>query len=166
MGIGQQNMQSSLRDVMTELYSIISGPPGPRDWARAEILYHPSAVMVRANSATTAQAGSRVFSLDEYTQETQEMLSRGTFYETEIGHKAYVFGDVAQIISVYEACLENADCIRSWRGVNMIQCLRQNDCWKIVNIMWDVERPGHEISPDMLNIISEDTAPLKSQAGA
>ncbi len=159
-------MQSSLRDVTTELYAIISGPPGPRDWTRAQKLYHPSAVMIRANSATAPQEGSREFSLEEYIRETQEMLSTGTFYETEIGHHASIFGDVAQIISIYEACFENADNICAWRGVNMIQCIRQNGDWKIVNIMWDVERPGHEIEPDMINLNSDSATPLKSQAGA
>jgi hypothetical protein len=137
----------SVDALLTALYDVISGPPGPRDWNRFRSLFMPSA---RLTSATKAPDGSvRVHpnAVEDYATRGGAYFLKNGFFEKPVVNRVFTFGNMAQVLSSYESrhALGEAPFAR---GINSIQMTFDGKRWWIVNILWDEERPDNPLPKD------------------
>lgn len=134
--------------VIDEMYAMISGPAGPRDWARQAAVFHREARQMRTGVDGSGKPWIKIMSLDEYRETTTPFFAANAFYEIEIARRIDVFGNMAQVWSAYEArTAPDADPVER-RGVNSIQLYRdETGRWRIISIIWDNEREGLKIAP-------------------
>ncbi len=83
-----------------------------------------------------------VMSFDEYIDSTETILADVEFSEFEIKHEARIFGNVAQVASVYESTFKTGTEEIHGRGVNFFNLIYDGSTWLIMSIVWDNEREG------------------------
>lgn len=135
--------------VINEMYAMISGPAGPRDWTRQGNCFHPEARQIRTTIGADGVAELTIMTLDDYAANTAPFFASHDFYEIEIGRRVELFGTIAHAWSAYEA--------RDWldpaaaperRGINSIQLTKDPELgWRIIAMIWDNERPGLALNP-------------------
>lgn len=137
---------SPFKTITESLYDCLSGPAGERDWQRLRTLYHPQARLIRHGQSRIDAADGQVMDLDTYIAGVAPLLRSMDFREWEIEHRAWRFGRVAQVISVYGSRFGSGREASEGRGVNFIQLQQQDDGhWLVTSIIWDNERPGLEL---------------------
>lgn len=136
-----------LDGLIRALYRSISGASdAARDWSLQARLFHPAARQMR----TGVEDGSpwiRAMTPHEYRENAGELLRGRPFFEVEIGRTVQRFGNIAHVLSTYEAREDPDDPAVERRGVNSIQCYHDGRRWWIVNMIWDNERPGQTLPP-------------------
>lgn len=139
---------ASIDGVVQALYEVISGPAGaPRDWERERKLFFPGARLVPTRLGPDGRPVADVFDLDGYIASRTPMFEKDSFFETEIGRRTFVFGNIAHVLSSYE--LSRAQGEKPFvRGVNSIQLYHDGKRWWVLSIVWDSERPGNPL-PDV-----------------
>ena len=138
-----QDDERAIGAVVDAMYDMISGPAGPRDWARQAESFHPDARQMRTGLGADGRAWMKIMSLEDYQADTTPFFAANPFYEVETGRRIQVFGNMAHVWSVYEArrALDDGDPER--RGINSIQLFKDPaHGWRIVSMIWDNERPG------------------------
>ena len=132
--------------VVDEMYAMISGPAGPRDWSRQPAVFHPDSRQIR----TWIENGKpvmKMMSRDQYAADTTPYFAANDFFEVEIARKITVFGNMAHVWSAYEARRAPDDTTPERRGINSIQLFRdEHGHWSIISMIWDNERDGVTIS--------------------
>jgi hypothetical protein len=127
--------------VVDEMYAMISGPAGPRDWSRQANCFLPDAQQVRTWVDEDGRPQRLVMSLDEYAASTTPFFAANPFYEIETERRIHVFGNVAHAWSAYEARTSPDDGPAERRGINSIQLFRDPELgWRIIHMIWDNER--------------------------
>jgi len=134
--------RTDFRDYTRKLYEIVSAPEGSRDWQAERSLYHPDARLVRTGINDDGSSFAKVMSVEEFIENADEMLAGAEFSETEIGHEARIFGNVAQVASFYEKSLRSDTEESHGRGVNFFNLIYDGSNWLIMSIVWDNERDG------------------------
>ena len=130
-----------------EMYAMISGPKGPRDWSRQANCLHPQARQIRTWVDEAGRPAMKMMSVDDYARDTAPYFTANAFYEIEIGRRVQVFGNIAHVWSAYEARPSLEDPEPERRGINSIQLFRDPERgWRIISMIWDNERDGLEIS--------------------
>src|SRR6187549_1434263 len=86
-----------------EMYAMISGPAGPRDWSRQANSFLPEAKQVRTWVDADGNAQMLSMSLGDYAANTTPFFAENPFYEVETGRRIDRFGNIAQVWSHYEA---------------------------------------------------------------
>ncbi len=128
------------------LYEVISGPAGPRDWARFRSLFHTDAFM----AAFTPKRELRKFSPAQYVQNNGPFFMKNSFNEKEIGRKVNQFGNVAQVFTAYEFIAGTNPPLNK-RGINSIELIKEKGRWFIMSITWDEESKDQPIPAAYLN---------------
>ena len=124
-----------------EMYAMISGPAGPRDWSRQAKCFLPDARQVRTWIDEQGRARKLSMTLDEYSANTTPFFAENAFYEVETDRRVDVFGNIAHVWSHYEARRSTSDNDVERRGINSIQLFRDPDRgWRIIHMIWDNER--------------------------
>jgi hypothetical protein len=127
--------------VIDEMYAMISGPKGPRDWSRQANCFLPEARQIRASADEQGRSAMTVMTLDEYARDTTPFFATNDFFEIETSRRIDVFGNIAHVWSGYEARASLDDAEPERRGINSIQLFRHPDRgWRIVHMIWDNER--------------------------
>jgi len=144
---------SSQDAIIAALYDVISGPAGPRDWARDRTLYHPDAgwhmpVGPRRDGADGVML--RVLTLEEYQAQAGRHFAENGFHETEIARRVERFGNIAHVFSTYESRHSPDDAEPFARGINSIELMWDGERWWVVSILWDTEREGLPIPAEFL----------------
>src|SRR3982750_2658985 len=115
-------MKDPLDRIIEEMYAQVSFEPGTRpDWRRQRELFVPHARLVRINDN-----GVFEFTLDEYERDFEKMIDSGvlpSFWEAEIWRDTFLLGNMAHVLSAYEARHQRGGEIIN-RGVNSIQLFR------------------------------------------
>jgi hypothetical protein len=138
--------RSDIGAVITAMYATISGPAGVRDWSQDDIIFHPSARLVRTGLDEEGRPTAKVMTLKEYQAHVAPIFAQMPFYESEIARKLDVFGNIAHAWSAYEARRDPSDAAPERRGVNSIQLVRDEaGNWRILAMVWDNEREGLRI---------------------
>lgn len=132
----------AFRALTRALYAVISSPPGQRDWESIRTLYHPDARLVRTGLDGDGKAFARVMSFDDYVANVTELLAGVRFTENELHQQVQVFGNVAQLASVYSFTRKTETQLQTGRGVNFLTLVCIDDRWRIMSIVWDNERDG------------------------
>jgi len=127
--------------VVDEMYAMISGPAGPRDWSRQKDCFINEARQIRTWVDENGRAAMKIMGLDEYAANTTPFFAENAFYEIETARRIDVFGNMAHVWSNYEARTSLDDEEPERRGINSIQLFRDPDRgWRIVSMIWDNER--------------------------
>ena len=127
--------------VIDEMYAMISGPAGQRDWLRQANCFVPDARQVRTWVDEQGRPQRLSMTLEEYQANTTPFFAANDFYEVETGRRIDLFGNIAHVWSAYEArrSPDNSDVER--RSINSIQLFRHPDLgWRIIHMIWDNER--------------------------
>jgi hypothetical protein len=124
-----------------EMYAMISGPAGPRDWSRQANCFLPDARQVRTWVDERGRPEMKSMTLHEYSSDTQPFFNANDFYEVETGRRIDRFGNMAHVWSSYEARRSPDDEQPERRGINSIQLFNDPDRgWRIIHMVWDNER--------------------------
>ena len=134
--------EAAIGKVLDELYDIISGPAGPRDWSRQKAIFHDESRQMRTWIEPDGSAAIKIMGRDAYAADTTPYFAENAFYEIETARRINIFGNMAHAWSIYEArrSPDAADLDR--RGINSIQLYKDADGWKVISMIWDNERPG------------------------
>nr|NUR36988.1 hypothetical protein [Sphingomonas sp.] len=127
--------------IIDEMYAMISGSAGPRDWSRQANSFLPEARQVRTWVDDQGRAVKKSMSLDEYSADTTPFFAANPFYEVETGRRIDVFGNIAHVWSAYEARRSPDDTSPERNGINSIQLFNDPDRgWRIIHMIWDNAR--------------------------
>lgn len=133
--------ENAIGAVIDEMYAMISGPRGARDWSRQAHCFHPEARQIRTWIDADGRATFRSMGLDDYARDTTPFFAANDFYEIEIGRRIDLFGNIAHVWSAYEARNSLDDAEPERRGINSIQLFKDPDRgWRIMAMIWDNER--------------------------
>lgn len=133
--------EQAIGAVVNEMYDMISGPAGPRDWSRQANCFLPNALQMRTWVDEDGRPAMLAMGPDDYAANVTPFFMANDFYEVETGRRIDLFGNMAHVWSNYEARTspDAADVER--RGINSIQLFRHPDLgWRIVSMIWDNER--------------------------
>jgi hypothetical protein len=137
------NDEEAIGAAIDEMYAMISGPAGSRDWSRHANCFHPDARQIRTAIGADGRATMTIMGLDDYAANTTPFFAESPFYEVEIGRRVQLFGNIAHVWSAYEARTAPGDTVPERRGINSIQLFKDPDRgWRILAMIWDNERPG------------------------
>ena len=135
--------RAAIGAAVDEMYAMISGPKGPRDWSRQGKCFHPQARQVRTWIDAAGRPACTVMGLDDYARDTTPFFAANDFYEIEIARRIDLFGNIAHVWSAYEARTSLDDDKPERRGINSIQLFRDPQLgWRIMAMLWDNEREG------------------------
>ncbi|HEU0310651.1 MAG TPA: hypothetical protein VFR36_05485 [Sphingomicrobium sp.] len=133
--------QEAIGTVIDEMYGMISGPAGPRDWSRQANCFLPEARQVRTFVDEDGKPAMLAMGLDEYRENVTPFFMANPFYEVETSRRIDVFGNMAHVWSHYEARSSPDDGDVERRGINSIQLFRHPELgWRILAMIWDNER--------------------------
>ena len=133
--------EAAIGAVVDEMYAMISGPAGPRDWSRQNDCFLPEARQVRTWVDEAGRPQKLSMSLDEYSANTQPFFDVTDFYEVETDRRIDRFGNMAHVWSGYEARRTPDEELPERRGINSIQLFRDPQLgWRIIHMIWDNER--------------------------
>ncbi|WP_243860432.1 hypothetical protein [Flavobacterium poyangense] len=131
-------------------YEVVSGEAGEkRQWERDSSLHNPKAIYSYLSNEK-GELKQVALSVEEFHKETDDMVLKTAFYETEINREVNVFGAIANVWSTYETRLEkNGAVVR--RGINSIQLFYSNNRWEIISVVFDKESEHNRI-PQTFNV--------------
>ncbi len=133
--------------VIDEMYDMISGPAGPRDWSRQANAFHPDSRQIRTWIGADGKPEMKMMAPAQYAADTTPFFAANDFFEVEIARKIDVFGNIAHVWSAYEARKSPDDQNPERRGINSIQLFRNGEGhWQIIAMLWDNEREGVTIT--------------------
>lgn len=132
------------------LYDVISGPVGEaRDWDRFRALFIDGA---RMTIAVPGEARVATLSVEDYIARNGEALSRIGFTETETARRTYLYGEMATILSAYEAVrADTGETVAV--GVNSLVIMETAEGWKVASLAW---RPADEAWPPEAGLTPSD----------
>jgi hypothetical protein len=140
----------TIEGIVKASYETISGGVGaPRDWGRDRTLFDPNSrsVAVSVDPKTGAVTTKSMTEQDFADHDDAWMVQNG-FTERELRHVIHRYGNVATVLSSYEG--KTADGKALTRGVNIFQLYFDGKRWWILSMVWDEERPGNPIPPELL----------------
>ena len=143
----RQEDEAAIGAAVDEMYAMISGPAGPRDWSRQANCFHPEARQIRTFLDADGAPAMKMMGLADYARDTTPFFAANDFFEIETARRIDLFGNIAHVWSAYEArnALDDAEPER--RGINSIQLFRDPALgWRIMSMIWDNERPGISVS--------------------
>ncbi len=129
---------SSIDDIITAMYDVISGPAGQRDWDRFHNLYHKNAYMMAIFATSDTTHSSRTFSPAEYVERCDDMMKKDAFNEIELSRKMERFGNLVQVFSAYEFTTPTV--VKT--GVNSLQLFFDGERWWIMTVIWQESNPN------------------------
>lgn len=133
--------EQAIGAVVDEMYAMVSGPAGPRDWGRQDNCFLPEALQVRTSVDEQGRPQMLSMTLDDYQANTTPFFMANAFYEVETSRRILVFGNIAHVWSNYEARGTPDAAEPERRGINSIQLFRHADLgWRIIHMIWDNER--------------------------
>ena len=138
----QQADFSTIDNTIKELYAVISGPAGERDWDRFHDIFHENASM---GAITYNREGELIYmhmTPDSYVKSNGPFFMEQGFWEEELGRVEQVFGELAHVYSAYQFRLNSKDAPVSRRGINSIQLVFEQDRWWVISLQWNAEREG------------------------
>ena len=143
---GANDPTSDLAEIgaaVDEMYAMISGPKGQRDWSRQANCFHPAARQIRTWIDDEGRPACRIMGLADYAEDTTPFFAEQDFFEIEIARRIDLFGNIAHVWSAYEARASLGDAEPERRGINSIQLFKDAERgWRIMAMIWDNEREG------------------------
>jgi len=136
---------ASIEALITAMYSVISGPPGERDWDRLRSFYLPGARMIPTGWRPNGEDALRIMDIEQYIDSVRPHFLQQGFFETEVARRTQRFGNIAHAFSTYESRHRPDDAQPFVRGINSIQLLWKDARWWVVNVFWQNESAEHPL---------------------
>jgi hypothetical protein len=133
----------SIDSLTRAVYEVISGPAGPRDWARFRGMFADGGRLIPMRT-TAGVSASSVMTPDEYAQRAGANFEKTAFYEAEVARRVEMFGAIAHVFSTYESRRAPGEKPFA-RGINSFQLVHNAKGWQVMTILWDSEREGNPI---------------------
>ena len=132
---------NSPEQVVVRLYDLISGPAEEeRDWEGVSELFHPEAIL---RSEMTLPGGSHQsgrWTVAEFCEAAAPEYRKTGFWESEVSSRSFEYGHIAHVWSTYESRIGTSDSAPVMRGINSVSLLREDDRWRIVGLIFQIER--------------------------
>jgi len=138
----------SIESVTAAVYSVISGPAGPRDWDRFRALFIDGGRLISMR-VTADGATANVMTPEDFAKRSGANSASNGFYESEISRRVETFGNIAHVFSTYESRRAPGEKPFA-RGINSFQLAKVGNSWKVVTILWDTEREGNPLPAQYL----------------
>jgi len=120
--------------VIAELYDAVCFEPGGEpSWGKLASIFAPGARIV-----SVTDEGVTEFDLASYRKYLEGMIASGampSFWEGELWREARVFGEVANVLSAYDARRTRGGEVLH-RGVISIQLFQRDGQWWISSMLW------------------------------
>jgi hypothetical protein len=130
--------------VIKDLYAVISGPAGERDWVKFNQLFHETAMMGATQVSEEGESTFVDFTPAQYIERNGAFFEKNGFFEEEIARKTQVFGGVAQVFTAYQYRLKVEGPVAK-QGINCIQLAKEKGRWWITNIIWEAASEGNPL---------------------
>ena len=141
---------ASIDGIMKAFYEVISGPAGQaRQWSRDRSLYISDIRFVAMSENKSGQPVAHVVSHQQFVDDSDSMLLKEGFYESEIHRVTQKFGNIAHVFSTYET-RQKAGGPVTGRGINSIELFYDGKRWWVASNIWDDERPDNPLPPQYL----------------
>ena len=141
---------ATAENVVSELYRRVTFKSGQAtDWTSVRALFDPEAVIV----LRTTRDKLTVFSVDGFIEDFIHFIERSDaqrtgFSERIVRMKSTVYGDMAHVLVLYEARLEDAR-QQPQQGVDSLGLIRRNGHWLIVSITNEICTPERPLPPEL-----------------
>ena len=132
---------SNIESVLQSFYEVISGfASEERDWDSMRSLFVPGASLI-PSSIVSGTAFPSALDIEAFVQRLDRFLSQQDFFETGFVHHIERYGNIANVISTYEARHAPTESEPYRRGVNYIQMLSDGNRWWLTSMIWRDENP-------------------------
>jgi hypothetical protein len=139
------NDTSSIESVIHAFYEVISGfASEKRNWEKMRSLFVPGASLVPSSVVCGTSLPSAI-DIEAYIQRLAGFLSQYDFFETGLIHHIEVYGNIASVISTYEARHTPNEPEPFRRGVNFILLLSDGNRWWLTSMIWKDETKDNSI---------------------
>ena len=138
--------------VVTELYKSVTFEPGNTpDWQKVKSLFIDNAIIV----LRTSRENTTVFSVEGFVDDFINFIERANakqtgFVEKIIRMKPMVFGDIAQILVLYEAHIPGSP-RPPQQGVDSFLLIKKDSRWWIEAIANEIPTPDNPIPEELQN---------------
>jgi len=127
--------------VVIRLYELISGPAEQeRDWEGVAGLFHPEAILRSELRRPDGSHQSGRWTVEEFCEAAAAEYRKTGFWESEVSSRSLEYGHIAHVWSTYESRIETRDSPPVMRGINSVSLLRKDDEWRIVSLIFQIER--------------------------
>ena len=99
----QPTDEAEIGAIIDEMYAMISGPVGPRDWSRHANCFLPNSRQVRTWVDEDGRPQMLAMGPEHYAANVTPFFMANNFYEVETGRRIDLFGNMAHVWSHYEA---------------------------------------------------------------
>ena len=148
----QDNDLATIDGMITELYAVISGPAGERDWDKFKSLFTENATMGAMTQNSEGKQVYRAMTPTSYVANNGPFFKENGFWETEIGREVHQFGELAHVFTAYQFVVgSDPNGEVATRGINSVQMIYEKERWWIVSIQWNAERDDNRLPAAILN---------------
>ncbi len=136
----------TLDNTIKTLYAVISGEKGvERNWEQFKYLFHNDANLIPSGKTKEGNFMARFLKPNDYIKGSGKWLVENGFFEKEIHRKVDLFGNIAHVMSTYEAFYSETDKEPFMRGINSIQLFNDGKRWWIISVFWSQETKENPI---------------------
>ncbi len=123
------------------LYDLISGPANvERDWGEVRKLFYQDALLHSELTLPDGSHQSGTWTVEQFCEAAAEEYRKNGFWEREVACRSHSFGAIAQVWSTYESRVGDSRSQVVGCGINAVQLLRRNGEWRIVSLIFQIER--------------------------
>ena len=134
------NDLTTIGGVIDAAYASISGrAAAKRDWEDMRSLFAPGARLIRVGVNSSGVPEMEALDVGGFIEKYAGMLEADGFHESDIARRVERFGNIAHVLSTYEARRNPGDEQVLGRGVNSFQLFYDGTRWRIVTIYWQDE---------------------------
>jgi hypothetical protein len=127
---------ASIDQIVTAVYDVISGEVGEeRDWDRFRSLFAEGATMTSVNPSPDGGTLASTFTPEDYIARQGPALMQIGFVESETRRAVYRYGEVATVLTAYEATRGDTGEM-FLTGVNTMVLVHTGGEWQVSSITW------------------------------
>jgi hypothetical protein len=146
----EEGASKTAEGVVSEIYKLVTFEAGKTpDWEKVKSLFISNAVIV----LRTSRSGTTVFSVEGFVDDFVNFIERANakqtgFAERIIRTKPLVFGDMANILVLYEARIPGST-RPPQQGVDSFLLIKKEGRWRIVAITNEIPTPDNPIPAEL-----------------
>lgn len=138
IGNAQVSEEAMIDKAIDDMYAVISGPAGERDWDLFNSYFTPDANLGTVITNAEGKTIFHTFTPANYIERNGPMFIKQGFYEEELNRVVHHYAGLVQVFSTYQFRFE-PDGPAIQRGINSVQLVRMDDGYKIASLVWAPE---------------------------